>query len=227
MFNTGFSWLRDDVDMVHNNIEPYGDKVHYISQSLLDADSLVNKTSVINIEDVEGMFVAPLIGSYQTGVGNTDSDFDVYGCVTQGLPMQSSSQGAAMVTFLGTIKSARVQSGVAVLLDENQADVGGTRTSMDFIHPITETVYQSFVRAGRSSNELNGLWMATTTVDGVDPDDLANLSVTDQDGIANSGVIDSTPFCYIPGLSMFQKLIFTCNMGSLACKANALIAKVY
>tara|TARA_R110002051_G_scaffold43262_1_gene88565 strand:- start:209 stop:892 length:684 start_codon:yes stop_codon:yes gene_type:complete len=227
MFNTGFSWLRDDVDMVDHTNEPYGDKVNYISQSLLDADSLANKISVINIEDVEGMFVAPLIGSYQAGVGNTDADFDVYGCVTQGLPMQSSSQGAAMVTLLGTIKSTRVNGGAAALLDENQADVGGTRTSMDLIHPITGTVYQSFVRAGEATNELNGLWMATTTVDGVDPEDLANLSVTDRRGAVASSAIDATPFCYIPGLSMFQKLVFTCNMGSLACKANALIAKVY
>lgn len=227
MFNTGFSWLRDDVDMISGNAEPYGDSVVYISQERLDTDSLAKKISVINTEDVEGLFLMPLIGSYQAGLGSNDAEFDVYGCVTQGTPMQSSSQNPAMLTLLGTVKIARVTSNNATLLDENQADVGGTRTNMIFTHPVTETTYESFVRGGDGTNEKNGLWMATTTLDGIDPVDLSSLAALDKRGTAVGSGIDTTPFCYIPGLSMFQKLVVTCNMGSLSVPGNALIAKVY
>ena len=228
MFNTGFSWLRDDVDMINHSIaEPFTDKVVYISQERLDADSLAKKIAVINTEDVEGLFVAPLIGAYQAGLGSDDAELDVYGCVTQGTPMQSSSQNPAMLTLLGTVKTARVNLNNATLLDENQADVGGTRSNMIFTHPVTGTEYQSFGRGGEGTNELNAYWMATTTLDGIDPPDLSSLAALDKRGTAVGGGIDQTPFCYIPGLSMFQKLVVTCNMGSLSVTANALIAKVY
>ena len=77
--------------------------------------------------------------------------------------------------------------------------------------------------------------MATSAVFGVDPDpdDIATVAATDSRGLnASPGTVDTTGFAIISGINMFQRLIFTCYMGSLegsstTVKANALVARVY
>tara|TARA_R100001082_G_scaffold110915_2_gene92389 strand:+ start:7330 stop:8007 length:678 start_codon:yes stop_codon:yes gene_type:complete len=225
MFNTGFSWLDGTNDLVSNGDEAYGDSAEFINQERLDEDLAAAKIAVVETDGAKGLVVAPLIGSYAaSGSGTTNATMDVYGVFGMGETSQTSfGSNPILVTHLSKVTLGTVTSGgAAAVLDNNMYISGGTG-QLDLIHPTTGSTYSQFVGCGAATDEKCSLWSALAS--GGTPTnsvDAANLTIA-----GAGGTPDDAGICAIADISAFQKVIFSVYMGSLTCKANALVARLY
>ena len=233
MLNTGFHWLVGDDDMVSNGTYLGAKNCVNITKERLDADIAAKKVALWDVQGASSAVVIPLIGNYAAvPSGSTSPDFDVYGVFTEGLPTQSSSEKPRKLTYLATIRAGTVSSGALTATAQNTIDLADTVADslidLKLTHPITNSTYtNAYTRAGSVTNKQAEKFVISA-IDYPDGDVSAPAAIDSMVVETGSSTTpDTIGLSVINGLELFQELVISCNMGSLACNGNALMARLY
>ena len=233
MLNTGFHWLVGDDDMVSNGTYLGAKNCVNITKERLDADIAAKKVALWDVQGASSVVIIPLIGNYSAALSGSTSPFlDVYGVMAEGLPTQSSSENPKKLAYLATVRMGRVTSGALTGTAQNTIDLADTVADslidLELTHPITNSTYtNSYTRAGAATNKKSEMFVISA-IDYPDGDVTNPSDIDQQTNEAGSATTpDSIALSVINGLEVFQELVISCNMGSLTCNGNALMARLY
>lgn len=234
MLNTGFHWLVGDDDMVSTG-ETYlgGDHCVNITKERLDADIAAKKVALWDVQGASSVVVIPLVGNYAAVPSGSVSPYlYVHGVFTEGLPRQSSSEKPRKLVYLATIRVGSAASGELTGTAENTIDLADTVADslidLKLKHPVTNATYtNAYTRGGAVTDRQVGKFIISA-IDYPDGDVAVPSAIDSMTGETGSTTTpDTIGLSVINGLELFQELVISCNMGSLTCKGNALMARLY
>jgi hypothetical protein len=223
MYNTGFHWLAS-TDLSSVSATVYGSGASWLTSARLEADLAANQVAVLDVEGAKNIAICPFASSVTAdsgGSGTTSALIRIYGAIGFGETTQSTwDSNPILVSALVDVTIGSTSSGAVTAITNQLYDTGGA-TQLALTNPATGSTYTEYVASGTGVAQKGQLWTQAVTY-AVSSN---TAVVTDYDIPAASGVAGITT---IGDIQMFQKLLFTMNMGSLdACSANALVARLY
>ena len=206
-YSTGLFWANQGRGLLDSAIDLYGASGSIVSEATLKADEASGLIARIDCSNATAAMIMPLLGTIDTGSGNDDVKFAVYGVMPQGELNQPNALSDDKFVF-------RLGTPVAALVTSNTI----TATSAWSINTPGGYPFAHHANEDGDNHSMSPFVMPVAMSGSNIPDgDVGTLEDTE------------TGFTVFPGIDLFQQLVIVFDRGSLgsAQTFNALISLLY
>lgn len=220
MYNTGFHWLGGEDLVDCGSADYYGGTSAWVSSARIADDIAANKLLTLNVEGAKALAMSAFASATATGSGSTTADIVMYGAIGFGEPTQGTwDSNPVFVSRLGTHAVGTVDDSLTALT--NQYFDSSTGEQLALTH--NDRTYTGYVGGGTQTNDqLSQFTIAVTHALATNTTDISSFDIA---GAATGGIAG---FGIVSNISIFQKLFFTFEEGSLGTTSvNALISRLY